>query len=167
MQEVKFSLPDGPAPIKRLRACSAFQQPAQFENLFRDFRVDQVFPGARCHARSAGGALRLGGLTPVIPRVETRLAACWNPAHRFVSGQAFRHAEGAFRMKPPSGAELLAGRTRFRVSQAIFVGLLISFHFLFLMLPLCLLGKPRLDFIAVQKKRSTRVSAISRSLSFL
>jgi len=43
------------------------------------------------------------------------------------------------------------------MSQARLVSLLISLHFFFLMLPLCLLRKLRLNFIAVQKRSPSRV----------
>ena len=46
------------------------------------------------------------------------------------------------------------------MSQPRFVSLLIRFHFFFVMLPFCLLRKPRLDFIAVQKRSPSRVRAV-------
>ena len=46
------------------------------------------------------------------------------------------------------------------VSQARLVSLLVRFHFFFLMLPLCLVRKLRLDFIAVQKRSPCRVRAV-------
>ncbi len=45
------------------------------------------------------------------------------------------------------------------MSQTGFVSLLIRFHFFFLMIPLRLLGKPRLNFIAKQERSPGGVSA--------
>src|ERR1039457_4513664 len=64
------------------------------------------------------------------------------------------------RMNPPLGADLFAGWTCLRVSQPGFVSLLIRFHFFFLMLPLGLLRKPWLNFVAVQKGSPCRVRTV-------
>jgi hypothetical protein len=53
-----------------------------------------------------------------------------------------------------------AGRTCLSVSQPGFVSLLIRFHFFFLMLPLGLLRKPWLNFVAVQKRSPCRVRTV-------
>ena len=63
MQEVKFALPGRPASEKQSPRLQRVFNNRHIENLFRDFAVDQIFSGARCHSGSAGGALATRSVT--------------------------------------------------------------------------------------------------------
>jgi hypothetical protein len=88
------------------------------------------------------------------------------------SGKCWWCAEGSSSPTPEYQRALISlhvgqtGWTSPRVRQAGFVGLLVSFHFFFLLLPVCSLGEFRLVFIAVQKRSPCRVRSGLTILEF-
>src|SRR5208282_354506 len=137
--------PGVPRPISNPRGCSGYSTIGTLKTssviLLRSSSFWRAMPYAKCWSCAR-----------VFPILHSVVQG------RFVSGHPFRHAV-SFRMSSPLGADLFTGWTRLHVSQARFVGLLIRFHFLFLVLPLSLLRKLGLNFIAVQKRSPCRVGA--------